>query len=58
LITESIFDKYGYVDNFESIAVKEGNNSTSIYMLTNDNRAPFERSVLLELEIINNDFDY
>lgn len=55
---ESISGKYGYADNFESIAVKEGNNSTSIYILTDDNRAPFERSMLLEFEIINNNFDY
>jgi hypothetical protein len=55
---ESISGKYGYADNFESIAVKEDDNLTSIYILTDDNRAPFERSVLLKFEIINNDFDY
>jgi hypothetical protein len=47
----SISGKYGYADNFESIAVKEENGSTLVYILSDDNRAPFERSILLEFEI-------
>ena len=48
---DSISGKYGYADNFESIAVKEENDLTLIYILSDDNRAPFERSILLEFEI-------
>ena len=50
---DSISGKYGYADNFESMAVKEENDLTLIYILSDDNRAPFERSILLEFEINN-----
>ena len=46
--------KYGYADNFESIAVRTTDNSTSMYLLTDDNRAPFQRSILLEFELKEN----
>lgn len=50
----SSIGKYGYADNFESIAVKTTDNSTSMYLLTDDNRAPFQRSILLEFELKEN----
>lgn len=41
----------GYADNFEAIAAKENGDEVSLYCMTDDNRFPLQRTIMLEFSL-------
>jgi hypothetical protein len=66
-VSKNILDDHTYIkgvewlslaDNFESIAVKAlENNNLGIFLLTDDNRACFQRTLLLQFELSEDSLD-